>query len=496
MNDVRAYRPTLDEVQSLAGEGNLVPVYRSVPADLETPVSAYLKMAATGRLSFLLESVEGGETLGRYSFIGSEPYRVLRTGEGEPAGAIDPLTEIERELSQFKLIHLPGLPRFTGGAVGYLGYEVARYFERLPRASDDPLALPESVFMFVDTLLVFDHLQHEIKVLTHARTDGDVAAAYKQATWRIEDVVQRLREPLTKLPYEESNGVSGHATESNFERDDYLAAVRRAREHIVAGDIYQVQLSQRFSRRTGAHPFEIYRALRRVNPSPYMYYLEFGDLQIVGASPEMLIRIDEGRIETHPIAGTRRRGRDAADEEKMEEELRTDEKERAEHVMLVDLSRNDLGRVSQPGTVEVTELMEIEKYSHVMHLVSHVVGSLRPEVSTYDALRASFPAGTVTGAPKIRAMEIISELEADQRGAYAGCVGYFDFSGNLDTAITIRTLVIKDGVAYAQAAGGVVYDSEPELEFMESENKARAMLRAIEEAESMTGAALAGSLGY
>jgi anthranilate synthase component 1 len=490
------YQPSLEEVQALAGRGNLVPVYRSVPADLETPVSAYLKMATPGALSFLLESVEGGETLGRYSFIGTEPYRVLRTGEGESSGAIDPLVEIERELSRFRLIHLQGLPRFTGGAVGYLGYEVAQYFERLPRAKQDPLGLPESVFMFVDTLLVFDHLQHEIKVLTHARTDGDVAAAYKQATWRIEDVVERLRKPLTKLPYEELDGAAGERVESNFERGDYLESVGRAKEHIVAGDIYQLQLSQRFSRRTGAHPFEIYRALRRVNPSPYMYYLEFGDLQIVGASPEMLIRVEDGVIETHPIAGTRRRGRDTADEARMEEELRTDEKERAEHVMLVDLSRNDLGRVAQPGSVQVTELMEIEKYSHVMHLVSHVVGHLRPEVSTYDALRASFPAGTVTGAPKIRAMEIISELESDQRGAYAGCVGYFDFSGNLDTAITIRTLVIKDGVAYAQAAGGVVYDSDPELEFMESENKARAMLRAIEEAEGAANAALAGSLGY
>jgi anthranilate synthase component 1 len=495
VSEPRDYQPTLEQVRELAGQGNLIPVYRSVPADLETPVSAYLKMAAAGRMSFLLESVEGGETLGRYSFIGTEPYRVLRTGDGEPSGRIDPLVEIERELSRFKLIHLAGLPRFTGGAVGYLGYEVARYFERLPVAPHDPLQLPESVFMFVDTLLVFDHLQHEIKVLTHARTDGDVEAAYKQATWRIEDVVERLSEPLARLPYEEMAGPAGQDVESNFERDAYLHAVSLAKEHIVAGDIYQVQLSQRFSRRTGAHPFEIYRALRRVNPSPYMYYLEFGDLQIVGASPEMLIRVDEGRIETHPIAGTRRRGRDAADEARMENELRTDEKERAEHVMLVDLSRNDLGRVSQPGTVEVTELMEIEKYSHVMHLVSHVVGKLRPEVSTYEALRASFPAGTVTGAPKIRAMEIISELEPDQRGAYAGCVGYFDFSGNLDTAITIRTLVIKDGVAYAQAAGGIVYDSHAGLEFMESQNKAGAMLRAIEEAES-AATALAGSLGY
>ncbi|MEX2236733.1 MAG: anthranilate synthase component I [Dehalococcoidia bacterium] len=489
------YRPTLDEVQALAPQGNLVPVYRTIAADLETPVSAYLKVAGAGRMSFLLESVEGGETLGRYSFIGTEPYRVLRTGPGESSGAVDPLLEIERELARFKPIHLPGLPRFTGGAVGYLGYDVARYFERLPQAPNDPLGLAESVFMFLDTLLVFDHLQHEIKVVTHARTDGDIPSAYRQATWRLDEIAERLAQPLAGLPYEEVNGPTGQEITSNLERDEYLERVERAREHIVAGDIYQVQLSQRFSQRTGAHPFEIYRALRRVNPSPYMYYLDFDEIQVVGASPEMLIRVDEGRIETHPLAGTRRRGKDAADEVRMEQELRTDEKERAEHVMLVDLSRNDLGRVSRPGTIEVTELMEVEKYSHVMHLVSHVAGDLRPEVSTYDALRAAFPAGTVSGAPKIRAMEVIAELERDQRGVYAGCVGYFDFSGNLDTAITIRTLVVKDGVAHAQAAAGIVYDSDPELEYMECENKARAMLRAIEEAEK-SAAVPATSGGY
>jgi anthranilate synthase component I len=491
-----SYQPSLEEVEGVAGQGNLVPVYRSVPADLETPVSAYLKVARAGRQSFLLESVEGGERLGRYSFIGTEPYRVLRTGPGEPAGAIDPLVEIERELSRFRLIHPPGLPRFTGGAVGFLGYEVARYFEKLPAAPQDPLGLPESIFLFVDTLLVFDHLQHEIKVVTHARTDGDVSSAYRQATWRIEDMVARLREPLQKLPYEEGNGLAGQELVSNFERDSFLEGIARAKQHIVAGDIYQVQLSQRFSQRTGAHPFEIYRALRRVNPSPYMYYLEFGDLQIVGASPEMLIRVEDRRIETHPIAGTRRRGRDHADEARMENELRVDEKERAEHLMLVDLSRNDLGRVSEAGSVEVTELMQVEKYSHVMHLVSHVVGRLRDDVSTYDALRAAYPAGTVTGAPKIRAMEIIADLEQDRRGAYAGCVGYFDFSGNLDTAITIRTLVVKDGVAHAQAAGGIVYDSDAELELMESQNKARAMLKAIEEAEARAALTSSGRLGY
>ncbi|MPZ23253.1 MAG: anthranilate synthase component I [Dehalococcoidia bacterium] len=495
MSAPSVYNPSLAEVEAVAGQGNLVPVYRSVPADLETPVSAYLKVAAAGGHSFLLESVEGGENLGRYSFIGTEPYRVLRSGPGEPAGAVDPLVEIERELARFNPIHLPGLPRFTGGAVGYLGYEVARYFERLPQAPRDALGVPEAIFLFVDTLLVFDHLQHEIKVVSHARTDGDIAAAYKHATWRIDDIVARLAAPLGALPYEEPDAAEGGEVGSNVESEEYLARVGKAREHIIAGDIYQVQVSQRFSRETPVHPFAIYRALRRVNPSPYMYYLDFGDMQIVGASPEMLVRVDNGNIESHPIAGTRRRGRDEADERRMEAELREDEKERAEHLMLVDLQRNDLGRVCKAGSVSVTQLMEVEKYSHVMHLVSHVVGVLEEGVSSYDALRASFPAGTVTGAPKIRAMQIIADLEDDRRGPYAGCVGYFDFSGNVDTAITIRTLVIKDGVAHAQAAGGVVYDSEPELEYMECQNKARATLRAIEEAEASARRA-PGSLGY
>jgi anthranilate synthase component 1 len=493
-------RPTLDEIRAIAkeGKGNVIPVYREVTADLETPVSAYLKVAR-GDYSFLLESAEGGERFGRYSFIGTEPYRILRTGDNEAAGEKpgDPLIEVEAELSRWKPVHLEGLPRFLGGAVGYMAYEVARYYEKLPMPGADPQGFPESVFLFVDTLLVFDHLQHTIKVVSHARLDGDVDAAWKQAGWKIDEIVSRLSQPLAQLPY--SSGLSSAAQASfvsNNTKEEFMAKVLRAKEYITRGDTYQIQVSQRFSRQTAVHPFEIYRALRTVNPSPYMYYFELGDMHIVGASPEMLIRVEDGVIETHPIAGTRRRGRDAADEIRMADELQGSEKERAEHLMLVDLARNDLGRVCEPGSVRVTSLMEIERYSHVMHMVSHVTGKLRPGVTTYDALRAYFPHGTVTGAPKIRTMEIIAELEGEQRGGYGGCVGYVDMSGNCDTALAIRTIWMKDGTAYVQAAGGVVYDSTPEEEYLESGNKARAMMRAIDAAEIAVAERRTGSLGY
>ena len=488
------YTPTLDDVKAMAGKGNIVPVYREVAADLETPVSAYLKVAR-GDYSFLLESVEGGERLARYSFIGTEPYRVLRTGAGDPGG--DPLLQIEEELRRYQLVTVPGLPRFHGGAVGYLAYEVAQYYEKLPVPDADPQGLPESVFMFTDTLLVFDHLQHNIKVVSHARLDGDIEASYRQATWKIEELVARLAKPLAQLPYSVvKSGSADRSLTSNTTEEQFKRKVEKAKEYIRKGDTYQIQVSQRFARGTDAHPFEVYRALRTVNPSPYMYYLELGELHVVGASPEMLIRVEDGVIETHPIAGTRRRGRDTEDEQRMADELQSSEKERAEHIMLVDLARNDLGRVCEAGSVQVTSLMAIERYSHVMHMVSHVIGKLRGDVSTYDALRAYFPHGTVTGAPKIRTMEIIAELEGERRGGYGGCVGYFDMSGNCDTALSIRTVWMKPGVAYVQAAGGVVFDSTPEEEYMESGNKARAMMRAIELAEQRMDGAPRGSLGY
>lgn len=493
-------RPSLDEVREIAkrGEGNVVPIFREVMADLETPVSAYLKVAR-GKYSFLFESVEGGERIARYSFIGTEPYRVMRTGDSAGDGALtgDPLALIEEELKRFKPVRIAGLPKFNGGAVGYMSYECARYYERLPMPEPDPQGLPESVFLFCDTILVFDHLMHKIMVVSHVRLDGDIDSAYRQAEFKIDELVSRLSTPLNGLPYSPMSPKAGGTTfESNTTKEQFMAKVRKAQEYIFKGDTYQIQVSQRFACKTEVPPFEVYRALRSINPSPYMYFMELGDMNVVGASPEMLIVVEDGVIETHPIAGTRRRGRDAEDEARMAEELTGSEKERAEHIMLVDLARNDLGRVCVPGSVTVTELMQIERYSHVMHMVSHVKGELRPEVSGYDALRAYFPHGTVTGAPKIRTMEIIAELEGERRGGYGGCVGYIDLFGNVQTALAIRTIWMKDSTAYVQAAGGVVYDSTPEEEYLESGNKARAMLRAVEAAEQNASELKSGSLGY
>ena len=474
------YYPTLEEVRQLKKkDGNLVPVYREINADLETPVSAYLKVAR-GNYSFLLESVEGGERLARYSFIGTEPSLVLQTGN---ENLVDPLQLVEKEFSRFHPVSIADLPRFHGGMVGYLSYEVARYFERLPSPELAPLGLPESILMLADTLLVFDHLTHRIMIISHAHLDGDIERAYLKATCKIDDLVDRLEQPI-QLTADSSQLTALSDVSSNFSQAEFEAGVSRAKEHIYAGDIIQVVLSQRLARPTFATPFAIYRALRSVNPSPYMYYLHLGDFYIVGASPELLVRVEDGVASNHPIAGTRPRGKDTAEDLALEEELTNDEKERAEHIMLVDLGRNDIGRISEPGTVEVTQLMDVERYSHVMHLVSHIQGRVRAEFSQFDVLRACFPAGTVSGAPKIRAMEIIAELERDKRGPYAGAVGYFDFSGNIDTAITIRTIVIKDNIAYIQAGCGIVADSIPEREYQESLSKAQALLTAIDQAEA------------
>ena len=486
------YTPTLDEAKRLAGQGNLIPVYREIRADLETPVSAYLKVAKPP-YSFLLESVEGGERLARYSFIGTEPAEVIRTGPGYPGGAVDPLALVEQALARHRLVPVPGLPRFHGGAVGYLSYDAVRYFEpRVPTPPRDTLGLPEAVFLLTDTLLVFDHLRHKIQVVSHLRADGDVEKAYARAVARIDRLVKRLERPLprskrtphTPSPLMREGRDEGSPISSSFTQEEYEAVVRRCQEYIVAGDIIQVVPSQRLARPTQAAPLDIYRALRVLNPSPYMYFLDLDGFQIIGASPELLVRVEDGLVLNFPLAGTRPRGATPEEDEALAQELRSDEKERAEHIMLVDLGRNDVGRVSQPGSVEVTDLMRIVRYSHVMHLESEVHGRLRADRTIYDALRACLPAGTLSGAPKIRAMEIISEMEGDRRGPYGGAVGYFSFQGNMDTAITIRTIVLKDGVAYVQAGGGVVYDSDPGREYAETLQKAAALMRAIDEAES------------
>ncbi len=476
------YHPTLEEVKKHRQDGNLVPIYREIVADLETPVSAFLKINRGG-YSFLLESVEGGERLARYSFIGTEPYRVL-TVSGEDK--TDPLPLIAEELKRYKIVPVSGLPTFCGGAVGYLGYETVTRFEELPSPDRDPLGLPQSLFMFVDTVLIFDHVTHKIKVLSHVHLDGNIEQAYRKAVDKIDNLVDRLNQPLPPGQQIKTATfpISDYKLSSNFSKDEFEAGVLNIKQYITAGEAIQVVLSQRLSQPTDAAPFEIYRALRTINPSPYMFFLRFADFYLVGASPEILVRVEDGTVVTRPLAGTRPRGKSPAEDAMLEQELRSDEKERAEHIMLVDLGRNDIGRVSEPGTVEVSELMEVEHYSHVMHLVTHVQGKLRRDMSAFDALRACFPAGTVSGAPKIRAMEIIAELEPEKRGPYAGAVGYFSFSGNMDMAIAITTMVVTKGIAYVQAGSGIVYDSVPDHEYEESMNKARALLNAISQAEN------------
>jgi anthranilate synthase component 1 len=500
------YKPTLEEAKKLKSKGNLLPVYHEINADMETPVSAYLKIAR-GNYSFLLESVEGGERLARYSFLGTEPAKVLTSpsphslrsvqalsspARGEEIGK-DPLLLVEEEFKKYKPIAVDGLPRFHGGMVGYLSYEAARYFEKLPSPAADPLKLPEARMMLADTLLVFDHLAHKIKVVAHAYLDGDIEKSYKEAKEKIDNLVARLKRPVPEEPAyaKAATGKNGTKTlrqaqgkaSQNLTQAQYEEIVTRMKKHIYDGDIIQGVPSLRLGKATKASPFAIYRALRSINPSPYMYFLHLDDIYIVGASPELLVRVEDGIVSNHPIAGTRPRGKDNGDDKALEQELKNDEKERAEHVMLVDLARNDVGRISEPGTVQVTQFMDIERYSHVMHLVSHVQGKLREGITQYDALRACFPAGTVSGAPKIRAMEIIAEMEPDKRGPYAGAVGYFDFSGNIDTAIAIRTIVIKDGTAYVQAGAGIVADSIPANEYRECLNKMQAPLTAIAQAE-------------
>ena len=488
--------PSLAELGRMAATAHYAPIYREVLADLETPVSALLKLGA-GPGSFLLESVEGGEFVARYSFVAAGLERSLAiyedravyqgSGGAADLSYTDPLELIDRLVAREGVAKLPGLPRFGGGAVGYLAYELARKFEpRIPAAPRDPLGLPLAHLLMVDTLLVFDHLRRTIKAVTYVPLTDDLPTDYRRGCERLEDLLERLRGGTHVVGLEDAPGRSHpHGIVSNTTKDQYAERVLRAKEAIAAGECFQIVPSQRLSVTTSASPVSLYRALRSINPSPYMYFLNFGGYQIVGASPELLVLVEDGEVTTRPIAGTMPRGDTPEEDESLARRLLSDEKERAEHLMLVDLGRNDVGRVAEPGTVCVPRLMEIERYSHVMHIVSHVTGRLRKGLRGIDALRAAFPAGTLTGAPKIRAMQIIAELEQDQRGPYGGAIGLFNRDGDLETAITIRTLVLKDGTAHIQAGGGVVADSDPATEYQETLNKARATLAAVAEAELM-----------
>jgi anthranilate synthase component 1 len=469
---MRDCTPSRDEARSLAARYSLIPVYRELLADMLTPVRAYSLLCPQGEPGFLLESVEGGERLARYSFIGANA-RELGLGDGNP---LEALASVAGE----ETAPLKGVPRFHGGAVGYLGYETARHFEKLPVAKGAPPPMPDSSFVRAEDLAVFDHVTRRLQLLTIHRPDRE---DYDDAVRRIDDMERRLADDHVPAP---ARGVDGERWQSNVTQGQYHAMVDAAREHIMGGDAFQIVVSQRFRKPLGAAPFDVYRCLRAINPSPYMFFLALGgDKHVVGTSPEKLVQVEGRRVETRPLAGTRRRGADPAEDKRLEKELLSDLKERAEHVMLVDLGRNDVGRVATPGTVGVERLMEVERYSHVMHISSTVTGQLREGRTSLDALRAAFPAGTVSGAPKIRAMEVIADLEPDQRGVYAGSAGYVSFGGNLDMAITLRTVVVADGIAYVQAGAGVVADSRPEREFEETLEKAGAMFKAIEMAEAI-----------
>jgi anthranilate synthase component 1 len=470
---MRECTPTGDEARALASNHSLIPVYREVLADMLTPVRAYTLLCPPGTPGFLLESVEGGERLARYSFIGSEP-RPLELDLDDPLAAL-------RSMAAEVTAPVKGIPRFHGGAVGYLSYETARHFERLPVAQGAPPPMPETAFLRAEDLAVFDHVTRRLKLLTIHRPDRE---GYDDAVTRIDEMEKRL---ASDQMASYTRGTDGTRWESNVTPGQYHAMVDAAKEHILAGDAFQIVVSQRFRKPLEASPFDVYRCLRAINPSPYMFFLSLGgDRHVVGTSPEKLVQVEGRHVETRPLAGTRRRGADPAEDLRLEKELLSDLKERAEHVMLVDLGRNDVGRVARPGTVNVDRLMEVERYSHVMHISSTVSGELRDGCSSLDALRAAFPAGTVSGAPKIRAMEVIAELEPDQRGVYAGSLGYVSFGGNLDMAITLRTMVVADGVVYVQAGAGVVADSRPEREFEETLEKAGAMFKAVEMAEEMS----------
>ncbi|OGR24985.1 MAG: anthranilate synthase component I [Desulfuromonadales bacterium GWD2_54_10] len=486
------FSPHIDDFRTLSSLGNLIPVYREIMADMDTPVTAFKKLD-DGRFSFLLESIEGGEKWGRYSFLGSNPSLIVRSkgnlveiienGITTALTSADPLGCIRDILARFNPVEVEGLPRFFGGAVGYMGYDMVRHFEHLPTNKPALLDAYDAYFLITDTIVIFDTMSQKIKVVSNAHLDGNksIEQAYHEATDNIDAIIRRLRRPLPAC----TSASSGKRVEfqSNVSRADYEASVEKAKEYVRAGDIIQVVPSQRFSGELTADPFDIYRVLRTINPSPYMFFLRLDDTVIAGASPEVMVRKEGKKAELRPIAGTRPRGVTPAEDCRLAEELLADPKERAEHVMLVDLGRNDLGRVCDTGTVTVSELMVIERYSHVMHIVSNVYGELAEGYDAFDLVRATFPAGTLSGAPKVRAMQIIDELEPVRREIYGGAVGYFSFSGNMDLAITIRTLVIKNGMVHLQAGGGVVADSDPAAEWQETVNKAMAVRRAIEIAE-------------
>lgn len=487
--------PSREAFIDLAAQGNVVPVYADLMADFETPVSAYAKLKDAGP-SFLLESVEGGDTLSRHSFIGCRPRKVIACGPetteirvpGQPVTTVptphDPLTLLAEEMARYRPVVLPDLPRFTGGAVGFVGYEyVMRVEPTVPVASNDVLGTPLLYFMLADSLLIFDRAKQTLRLCVNAHIDADAGAAYDDAVTELNALHDLLRQPQALAPAPLVDPGPVQVPPGNFSRERFEQAVTDAKEYIRAGDIIQVVGAQRFSRPFTKSPLDLYRALRTVNPSPYMFILETGDFAIVGASPEVHVRLTDGLVEIRPIAGTRRRGATPAEDQALQEELLADEKEKAEHLMLVDLARNDIGRVCHFGSVTVPDFMTVERYSHVMHIVSQVEGQIAPDKDAYDLMRATFPAGTVSGAPKVRAMQIISQIEDDQRGFYAGALGYFGYDGNMDTCIMLRTALLKNGQVHIQAGGGWVADSVPADEYQETINKASALFKAVAMAE-------------
>ncbi|MGC2193944.1 MAG: anthranilate synthase component I [Terriglobales bacterium] len=484
-------QPDYKEFSRLAREATLVPVVKSVTADLLTPVSAFLAVAENEPHCFLLESIERGEQIGRYTFLGARPYmRVWTRGDEitierskrRERKTGDVFATLKTLLRAHRPAHIAGLPPFTAGAVGYFAYDAVRRLEKIGEHAQDDLSVPDCVLMFFDRLLAFDHLRHQIHIIATADVSaGSPKRAYNRALKDISAIEKRLAAGLRPAHWQKTKPKRGRLkVHAGTSRDRHIRSVERAKEYIAAGDIFQVVLSRRLDFQPDESPFNLYRALRTVNPSPYMYFLRMGDAHVLGSSPEMLVRVTGRKLEYRPIAGTHPRGKDEAADDLLEQQMRTDEKERAEHVMLVDLGRNDLGRVSEYGSVKVRDLMYVERYSHVMHLVSALEGKLRPGLDAIDAFAACFPAGTLSGAPKVRAMQIIEELEPTRRGVYGGAVLYADFAGNLDSCITIRTLFMKGKRAYLQAGGGIVADSDPAKEFQETLNKAQAVLRAVE----------------